>query len=143
MRHSYIPNYTPPYGTTKTVLLTLKERKAIGRRKLAIYVAERLSLTGATSFIKSKGLFYAFSFGHFDGKDDTFQVRINGCKPARIFTASNFDDMVDYLFTFTECELRRIEKIRIQRALDARSVQGTKNQSFLQEQTHRLSESLV
>jgi hypothetical protein len=140
MRHSYIPNYTPPYGTTKTVLLTLKERKAIGRRKLAAYVAERLSLTGATSFIKSKGLFYSFSWL----AGDVLQVKVKGAHIApRIHKFTNFDDMVDYLFTFDECSLRRIEKIRIQRALDARSVQGTKEWLIFNDAARRLSESLV
>lgn len=139
MRHSYIPNYTPPYGTTKTVLLTLKERKSIGRRKLAEYVASSLAHSGASSFIRSKGLFYRFT------ADDFYRIRVTGAGMNPLeHTFVDAGDLVDYLFrTFDECSLRRIEKVRIQRALDARSVQGTKEWLIFNDAARRLSESLV
>lgn len=55
-----LDNFAPPYGTTKTVLLTRAERNEIGRHKLATYLRDSFGI-GSTVTVKVHGNYFKMS----------------------------------------------------------------------------------
>jgi hypothetical protein len=130
MSHSYIRNiisladFTPKRGTTKTVELTLIERKNIGRRKLAEHIARLFAHDPIRVTIKKHGRYITIANIGWG-----FQVtrRPYGFGPAVENGFKTLEEFTDHLAgTFASTEILRMAKLIRKQNNDKRSREKNK-----------------
>lgn len=125
MSHSYARNkislkdFTPPHGTTKTVLLTLLERKKVARQRLAEHVARLFVAESCRVTIKSFGRYITIAHNGWGFQITNRSIRRS---PASESGFRSFPEFVNHLAAFFRpTELLRMAKLIRKQKNDKRS----------------------
>jgi len=117
-------HFTPPKGSTKTVLLTKSERKEIGRKNLADYVVRSFP-AGTSVAVKSHGSYFRITR---NASNARFEVRGTGRNFSNVTLLSDGNGVYvspeffsAWLAKYDSCMMLRILKLIDKNARDKES----------------------
>lgn len=117
----FIPNFRPLVGSTKTVLLTLAERKERERQKLAVYVVDLLMKYPDTMSIRSYNKRYSYCVTNYGFR---FKIFSENVLLAQHLYKSCEEFSQHLFYRHNLCELRQFAKNIDKRYRDRCSLAG-------------------